>query len=516
MDRTYIKILYELSLVLNLNKDERKVINDFSLKCISRLNLMSAGVLVTDKEAKDFLGYTLEVIPTEGVIDKQKILKLVKNNNENCLRLQLEEHFLYLYKMEKVGYFFMVSRFDYLGENFDMLFNIIKRLTGSILFSIQYKQLNKAKKEAESANRVKSDFMATMNHEIRTPLNTVVTASNLLKNTKLTNEQLELLSLINFSSDTVLSIINSSLEYTKIDRNEMELENINFNLKESISKIIKMLEVSYAHNSNKVKLSSKNFPDLIVSDYNLLNQVLLNVIGNAFKFTRFGNINVDIKLSKDSFVEVSIEDTGIGMSKRTLGKIFDLYNQGNTSIRRKFGGTGLGLAICKKIISLMGGSIDVVSKKGKGSTFIIKFPYQKATELSKEIESKISHDFEKLNIVIVEDNIINSKLLRKVLELKKMNVKCFSSPLEAEMYITQNYNNIDLIFMDISMPEVDGFTLTKRIRKQLKESIPKVVALTANSSINHKTKAKACKMVDFVEKPFQFQDVYDVIRKHTS
>lgn len=517
MDNTYIRILYELSLVIKLDTDERKVISDFCVKCISRLSILCSGVLIRDEEALKVLGYNEEVIPRKSPVEIELIDDEIEKNEESCFRFETEKHYIYVFKMEKVGYFFMISRFDYLGENFDMLMTIINRLAGSILFAIQYRQLNLAKRDAEEANRVKSDFMATMNHEIRTPLNAVVNASNLLKNTEMTEDQMELLKLINFSSDTVLSIINSSLEYTKLEREEVELENINFDLKESIDKITKMLSISYEYNKNKISINyDENLSDIIYCDYNLINQVLLNVIGNAYKFTNSGDISIKVDVEGERKINISVSDTGIGMDEKTIQSVFEIYNQGNTSIRRKFGGTGLGLAICRKIMPLLGGSIEVKSEVNKGSSFIISFEYGEVKTQNEipEVESKKS--FEELNIVVVEDNMVNAQLLKKVLEIKKMNVKVFELPLESYDYIVENYNNIDLVFMDISMPDIDGFTLTTKINDALKENSPKIIALTANLSNSHKAKANECKMVDFVGKPFQFEEIYKVIEKHTS
>ncbi len=520
MNKDNLYVFYDLALSVQNSTNALKILEDFIFNVIKRFSAVSAGYIFSSSDLISEIGDSHFAVPRREFHQYEEFIK----KNCNCTgfqsqMLQYNKKYVYLYELCGLGHFFMISNEEKLTkENFEMIAPILNKLAGSISFALQYHQLNLAKKAADEAITAKSQFLATISHEIRTPLNGVIGMSQLLEETKLNKSQKDLVDKLLFSSHSVLDIINDTLDYSKLENNQIVIENVNFDFVESLRRVIELLRVTYHKNNNKYKINvAKNFPPSIVSDHNRINQVLFNIIGNASKFTKDGNITVDINLLGTEEIQVSIQDDGIGIEESKLDNIFDAYTQAENSISRKFGGTGLGLSISKKLIELIGGDISVESEIDTGTLFKFYFPFEVGkAETAKEIVEPVV-DCESsglINILVVEDNLINQELMNRVLSKKsEYNVFMCNNGQEAVDFFANKSEKIDLIFMDVSMPVMDGYEATFILRERLGSNLPPVVALTANATNEDKARASKVGMREFITKPFKINSIYDAVKR---
>jgi CheY-like chemotaxis protein len=372
--------------------------------------------------------------------------------------------------------------------------------------------MQKARIEAEEARKTQEQFLANMSHEIRTPMNGVIGMTQLLTNTVLNEEQQDYVNTIKESAGNLMVIIDDILDLTKIVAGKIAIEKTDYDVKELIGNIIKLNQ--FRADEKSVVLNTnidKNLCPFLYGDPVRLQQILINLVGNALKFTEKGEVNINLQLIKEDaqFVtlEFSVVDTGIGISKENAETVFDRFTQVSGDSKRKYGGTGLGLTITKQLIELQGGTIQVKSKEGVGSTFTFCLPIQKGTKkekteiktISKNIGCKIDH----LNILLVEDNFINQKVAIRILTGYGALVDTANNGKEAlELFKQKEY---DLILMDIQMPEMDGYEATKIIRNEMgkvKAAIP-IIAMTASALISDRKKCLVAGMNDYIAKPFQ-------------
>jgi signal transduction histidine kinase/ActR/RegA family two-component response regulator len=374
------------------------------------------------------------------------------------------------------------------------------------------KELLQAKEFAENAVKFKQQFLSNMSHEIRTPLNSILGFANVLLKTDLDESQKEFLEAIKTSGHSLNLLINDILDLAKVNAGRMKFDMQPFEIRSSIKSILFSFDFKIKEKNLKLltEFDSK-IPEKIVGDSVRLNQIILNLVGNALKFTNKGRIKLKVKLLNESDdnlnIQFSISDSGIGIESDKIDSIFNLFEQAEISTANSYGGTGLGLAIVKQLIENQGGSIFVKSKINVGSTFSFILPFaKKAVESESKIEIQ-RPDFEavKLRILVAEDVALNQLLIRIILDdFGFEHAIVGNGKLAIEEM--QN-NNYDIILMDLQMPVMNGFEATAFIRKTLKSKIP-IIALTADVTTIDEVKCQKIGMNGYISKPINEHLLY--------
>jgi PAS domain S-box-containing protein len=375
----------------------------------------------------------------------------------------------------------------------------------------------KEKQVAEEAMKAKQQFLSNMSHEIRTPLNAIIGFTKVVLKTDLNEKQKEYLNAIKISGDALIVLINDILDLAKVDSGKMTFEQIPFKLSDSIFSMLHLFETKlFKKKISLIKEYDRNIPEVLIGDAVRLHQIILNLVGNAVKFTQQGKITVSVKMVDERDDQVKIEfavaDTGIGIAESELDKIFDNFHQASGQTARVYGGTGLGLAIVKQLVLSQGGSLRVESRQGVGSTFTFTLDFKKTNEtIKKESEPRLSiEDGGDAKILIVEDVLLNQLLIKTL--LKEFGYS-YETATNGKLAIDKlQKSNYDLILMDLQMPEMNGYETTEYIRKEMKLDLP-IIALTADVTTADVEKCRAVGMNDYLAKPIDDKLLYNKIGK---
>jgi signal transduction histidine kinase len=370
-------------------------------------------------------------------------------------------------------------------------------------------KLFKEKKIEEEATHAKIQFLSTMSHEIRTPLNAIINTINLLITEDPRHDQLDDMNVLKFSAENLLKLINEILDYSKIDADKIEFEEIDFNIRKLISGIKQSLQYGMVKNGTTLDCYiEEKVPVFIVGDSVRLAQIFFNLVGNALKFTEKGKVTLTAEVSQEMEDKIElkfiISDTGIGIPQDKQKDIFEAFTQATTSTTRKYGGTGLGLAITRMLIEKQGGRIELDSKPKEGSTFSVYLTFKRSTRaLAEEMQGLAQiHSLEGINVLVVEDNEINQNIVTRL--LKKWNA--VTDTAENGKIAVQKVmeNQYQLVLMDLHMPEMNGYDAARQIRGMegdYYKTLP-ILAVTASAFAEDRKKICASGMNGYVIKPF--------------
>jgi len=389
--------------------------------------------------------------------------------------------------------------------------------------ALTHEELNITKIRAEQSEKFKEKFLANMSHEIRTPINAVTGMTRLLLEKSPRNDQLRYLESIRNASDSLLVIINDILDLSKIEAGKVELEKIDFTLADVIRNVKEIIQLKAEEKGLSLHESlSPSVNTVLIGDPSRLSQILVNLVGNAVKFTENGNVTIGviaevpsdaddgISINEEMVVQFSITDTGIGMNQEQQHRLFKDYSQASAEINRKYGGTGLGLSISRQLVQIMGGNIVVNSTPGVGSTFsfLLKFPISKNKTLvsrEKSISAEMIRQLKGIKVLIADDNEYNRIIARETLQLK-LNDISVDEATDGEMALELiKKHKYDVILMDLIMPKIDGLEATRAVRRDKNPSIQniRIIALTASVIKSEIDKCYAAGMNGFIPKPFK-------------
>ncbi|MFT5593524.1 MAG: signal transduction histidine kinase [Oceanicoccus sp.] len=370
--------------------------------------------------------------------------------------------------------------------------------------------LIKEREASEQANKAKSEFLAVMTHELRTPMNGVLGMLQLMQSTALSKEQDEYVEIALSSGDHLLGLINDILDFSKIEQGSIELDPKFFDLHHSLRRIVDSFKTIVANKDLKFEVDISAVEHLNVkADETRLHQILVNLLGNAVKFTKKGHVGLSIgnveKINDQIKLSIIVSDSGKGISEDNIERIFDAFQQEDASISRQYGGTGLGLAISKQLVKKMNGELIVQSAAEQGSRFICIFTWELAKH-KLELRSVVPEELDAENflsrVLLVEDNAVNQKVALKM--LKDFGLYCDLAEDGLQALHLARQNQYDLILMDLQMPNMDGYQATKALREE--EGLNKVtpiIALTANALYDVKNQCLQAGMNDFLAKPYK-------------
>lgn len=487
---------------------------------------LKGNYIVVNRHMRELFG-TQDVIGRRlmDLLGSQEDEDRMRRADQQVLKDQQPVAFEEFYVVEGEERYFWEVKFPVFDEHGDVAF------IGGIATDITTRKreeiaLREAKGEAEHAKQAQEAFMAAMSHEIRTPMNGIVGMANLMAGTKLNAEQREFTDTILESARNLLSIINDLLDFSKIESGRFEFERTPFRLRHALKKAVHPLRFKAEEKGLKLELDvDDNTPEVLVGDPLRLQQIVINLVGNAIKFTGEGSVTVAASAiaagSGAVMLQIDVKDTGIGIPQDKLGYVFESFTQQHSAISRSYGGTGLGLAIVRQLAELQGGNVEVHSESGMGSTFTVSIPFEVSNEIPAVAPRRVPGPgtvngmLVGLSILVAEDNPINQKVVRNTLAKQGADVTIVENGQLAVDLLIAGAARYDAVLMDLQMPEMDGYEATRRIRQELHSDIP-IIAMTADALKGEDERTKVAGMTGFVSKPFEPDDLYQKILALTS
>ncbi|WP_016988529.1 CHASE3 domain-containing protein [Flavobacterium sp. ACAM 123] len=479
-----------------------------SLKQLINLKIASSREIINVRKQLG-LNAAIKIISTQkGKRIMDDIRKLSYNMDK------LEEESLIDRNKIAVDSYFLAQLYVVLGGVISILIATFLMIINNQSFKLK-KHLLKSEEVLTVALSSKQQFLSNMSHEIRTPMNAILGFTKIMLKTDLAPKQKQYLDAIKTSSDGLIILIDDILDLAKVDAGKMTFEEIPFKMESSISSMIQVFDLKIKeHNLELIKEYDSKIPEVLLGDKVRLHQILLNLLGNALKFTTKGKITVAVRLLNEdedtTTIEFAITDTGIGIAEDELEYIFENFQQATSSSSRIFGGTGLGLGICKQLVEKQGGTISVKSKINEGATFSFTLSFKKTNaEIKSEIiELKLNDEIKIIKVLLAEDIKLNQLLMKIILD--DFNFKydiADNGKIAIEKLQTESY---DIILMDLQMPEMDGYEATAYIRDIMNLKIP-IIALTADVTTADVEKCKAIGMNDYISKPLDERVLYTKI-----
>lgn len=378
-------------------------------------------------------------------------------------------------------------------------------------------ELNIQTKIAQKAVLAKDSFLANTSHEIRTPLNAIIGFTDLLAKTKLDNVQREYIDNVQKAGENLLLIIDDILDLSKIESGNLTINAHPFNLKNTLKHVYDLLKVKVQHNVDFNLYIDAGLPDIVIGDSGRLNQILVNLTGNALKFTEAGEVSIFAKKVEETdqyfTIRFSVKDSGIGIAADKLSTIFERFTQAEESTTRRFGGTGLGLNIVKQLVALHGAEIHVASEQGCGSEFFFELNYAKTNRIETITQTLLEDYPHQLRILLCEDNILNQKLMKSIMHNLGFTLDIAENGEEGIDFLSKK--EFDLVLMDIQMPVKDGYQTTEYIRNVMKSTIP-IIAMTAHSLTGEQERCYKQGMNAYLKKPFKQTELIEAIKKATN
>jgi PAS domain S-box-containing protein len=448
---------------------------------------------------KDAIGMTAEAMVPES--ERAKVGSKIRNELESAYQHKAQR---------KDGTIFEVEA---TAKTIEMGAEKIRVTTVRDITAQKMVEMNliESEKKSREATKAKSQFLANMSHEIRTPLNAIMGMSSILLETPLNPEQTKFAQILASSTESLLHLIDDILDFSKIEAGKLSLEETEFEIRPLLNEIHSLfVKIAHKKNLSFFLEIEKEVPEVVVSDPRRIRQVIVNLVSNGIKYTDKGEVRIIVG-SLNGSIHVKVIDTGIGISKDYLPKLFIPFTQADASNTRRFGGTGLGLSICAELVDLLGGKMGVDSVPNCGSTFWFSFPFKTTTfKAANEIIVSGTNSSNELKILLVEDNETNSLIGKLILEKIGHHVEIAENGIEALKKL--EHQVFDVIFMDCQMPVMDGYETTAAIRNSSSQwsSIP-IIAMTANAMKGDREKCLAAGMDEYISKPLKKDDLKSIL-----